>query len=96
MWDKRIMRVLAILYILEGLVAILAPKSMIRPTRWFVGFLDNPRYMRFGGIIPLTIGVWFALRQYREEQPPQPWYRRCFGDRIPYKSRLLPVATLFS
>jgi cadmium resistance protein CadD (predicted permease) len=78
MWDKRIMRLLSIVYIVEGVVAILSPESMIRPTRWFAKFLDNPRYMRLGGIIPLALGIWLTLRQHQEERPPQPWYRRCF------------------
>ena len=79
MWDKRIMRLLAIVYIVEGVVAILAPESMSRPTHWFVKFVDNPRNMRLGGIVPLALGIWLAFRQYQEDQPPQPWYRRCFG-----------------
>jgi uncharacterized protein YjeT (DUF2065 family) len=76
MWDKRIMRMLTILYIVEGAVALLAPESMNKLTRWFV---DNPRNMRLGGIVAIALGIWLALRQYQEEQPPQPWYRRCFG-----------------
>jgi uncharacterized protein YjeT (DUF2065 family) len=80
MWDKRIMRLLAIVYIVEGVVAILAPESMSRLTHWFVKFVDNPRYMRLGGIVPIALGIWLAFRQYQEDQPPQPWYRRCFGD----------------
>ena len=79
MWDKRIMRLLAIVYIVEGVVAILAPESMSRLTHWFVKFVDNPRYMRLGGIVPIALGIWLAFRQYQEDQPPQPWYRRCFG-----------------
>jgi uncharacterized protein YjeT (DUF2065 family) len=79
MWDKRIMRLLALVYIVEGVVAILAPESMSRPTHWFVKVVDNPRNMRLGGIVPLALGIWLAFRQYQEDQPPQPWYRRCFG-----------------
>ena len=79
MWGKRIMRLLAIVYIVEGVVAILAPESMSRVTHWFVKFVDHPRYMRLGGIIPLALGIGLAFSQYQEEQPPQPWYRRCFG-----------------
>jgi hypothetical protein len=79
MWAKRITRLLTMVYFLEGVVAILAPESMIRPTRWFARFVDDPRYMRLGGIIPLVLGIGLAFSQYREEQPPQPWYRRCCG-----------------
>ena len=79
MWDKRMMRLLAIVYIVEGVVAILAPESMSKLTHWFVRFIDNPRYMRFGGIVPIALGIWLALRQYQEKQSQQPWYRRCLG-----------------
>ena len=64
MWDKRIMRLLAIVYLVEGAVALLAPERMSRFTRWFV---DNPRYMRLGGIVAIALGIWLALRQYQEE-----------------------------
>ena len=77
MWDKWIMRLLSILYIVEGAVALLAPKSMNKLTTWFV---DNPRNMRLGGIVAIALGIWLAFRQYQEEQPPQPWSRRWFGD----------------
>jgi uncharacterized protein YjeT (DUF2065 family) len=76
MWDKWIMRLLAILYIVEGAVALLTPESMNKLTSWFV---DNPRNMRLGGIVAIALGIWLGLRQYQEEQPPQPWYRRCLG-----------------
>lgn len=79
MWDKRIMRLLAIVYIVEGVLAILAPESMSKPTHWFLRFVDNPRYMRLGGIVPIALGIWLAFRQYQEDRPTQPWYRRCFG-----------------
>jgi uncharacterized protein YjeT (DUF2065 family) len=77
MWDKWIMRLLAILYVVEGAVALLAPESMNKLTTWFV---DNPRNMRLGGIVAIALGIWLAFRQYQEEQPPQPWSRRWFGD----------------
>jgi uncharacterized protein YjeT (DUF2065 family) len=64
MWDKRIMRLLTIVYIVEGVVLLLAPKSMSRFTRWFG---DNPRYMRLGGIVAIALGIWLGLRQYQEE-----------------------------
>ena len=76
MLDKRIMRFLAFVYIVEAVVAFLAPKPMIKATHWFADLLDNPRNMRLGGIIPLALGIWLALRQYQEEQPPQPWWRK--------------------
>lgn len=76
MWDKRIMRSLSILYIVGGAAALLAPESMGRFGRWVV---DNPRYMRLDGLLGLALGIWLALREHQEEEPPQPWYRRWFS-----------------
>ena len=77
MRDKRLPKLLAIVYIGEGIAILLAPESMSKlTTRWFV---DNPRNMRLGGILAIALGIWLALSQYQQEQPPQPWYRRCFG-----------------
>jgi uncharacterized protein YjeT (DUF2065 family) len=79
MWNKRLPRVLAIVYIMEGIAILLAPESMDKISRWF---LDNPRNMRLGGILAIAMGISLALSQYQEEQPeeqpPQPWYRPCF------------------
>jgi uncharacterized protein YjeT (DUF2065 family) len=77
MWDKWLPRLLAVVYIVEGIAALLAPESMSKfTTRWFV---DNARNMRLGGILAIALGISLALSQYQQEQPPQPWYRRCFG-----------------
>ena len=77
MRDKWLPGLLAIVYIVEGIAALLAPKSMSKfTTRWFV---DNPRNMRLGGILAIAMGISLALSHYQQEQPPQPWYRRCFG-----------------
>jgi len=75
MWDKRIMRALAILYIVGGAAALVAPETMGRFGRWVA---DNPLYMRIDGIVGIALGIWLALRQYREEAPPQPWWCRLF------------------
>jgi uncharacterized protein YjeT (DUF2065 family) len=76
MGDKRLPRVLAIVYIVEGIAILLAPESMSKfTTRWFV---DKPRNMRLGGILAIALGISLALKD-QQEQPPQPWYRRCFG-----------------
>ncbi len=61
---------------MEGVVALLAPESISKLTRWFV---DNPRYIRLGGIVPIALGIWLARRQYQEEQPQPPWYGRWLG-----------------
>jgi uncharacterized protein YjeT (DUF2065 family) len=65
MWDKRIMKLLTTVHIVEGLALLLAPESMSKFTRWFA---DNPRYMRLGGIVGLALGIWLALRQYQAEE----------------------------
>ena len=67
MSDKKIMRFLAFVYIVEAVLTFLTPESMIRATRWFADLLDSPRNMRLGGLIPLALGIWLALRQYQEE-----------------------------
>jgi uncharacterized protein YjeT (DUF2065 family) len=63
MWDKRMMRFLAIVYLVEGAAALLTPESMGKFTRWFA---DNPRYMRLGGIVGIALGLWLVLKQYQE------------------------------
>ncbi|HEY6749961.1 MAG TPA: hypothetical protein VI027_01385 [Rubrobacteraceae bacterium] len=84
MWDKRIMRLLAILYLLGGVAALLAPESMGKFGRWVA---DNPRYMRVDGMVGIALGLWLALRQYREEQrPTQPrWWRISAGKNWPLR-----------
>jgi len=77
MWGKWIHRVFTIVYIIEGVVLLLVPESMITFTRWFA---DNPRNMRLGGILALAVGIVLALSQYQQEQTPKPWYRWRFGD----------------
>jgi uncharacterized protein YjeT (DUF2065 family) len=77
MWDKWLLRLLAIVYIVEGVIILLAPESMSKFTSWFA---DNPRNMRFGGILAIALGIALALSQHQQEHPPpQPWYRRRFG-----------------
>jgi hypothetical protein len=70
------MRLLAILYIVGGAVALLVPESMGRFARWVA---DNPLYMRLDGMAGIALGLWLALRQYREEQPPLPRWQRGSG-----------------
>ena len=76
MWGKRLLRLLAGVYIVEGIAIFLAPESMLNFTRWFA---DNPRNMRLGGTLAIAAGILLALSQYQEEQPPQLWWRRWFG-----------------
>jgi hypothetical protein len=76
MWDKRMMRLLTIVYILGGAAALLAPESTGKFGRWIA---DNPRYMRLDGLLGIGLGIWLALREQPKEEPPQPWYRRWLG-----------------
>ena len=64
MWDKTLMRLLAILYIVGGAATLLAPGSVGKLSRWFA---DNPRYMRLDGMLVIALGIWLALRHPREE-----------------------------
>jgi hypothetical protein len=64
MWDKIIIRLLTVVYIVGGAAALFAPESVGKLSRWFA---DNPRYMRLDGIVGIALGIWLALRQYREE-----------------------------
>jgi hypothetical protein len=64
MWDKIIVRLLTVVYIVGGAAALFAPESVGKLSRWFA---DNPRYMRLDGIVGIALGIWLALRQYREE-----------------------------
>jgi hypothetical protein len=64
MLDKIIIRLLTIVYIVGGAAALFAPESVGKVSRWFA---DNPRYMRLDGVLGTGLGIWLALRQYREE-----------------------------
>jgi uncharacterized protein YjeT (DUF2065 family) len=64
MWGKRVLRLLAVVYIVEGIAIFLAPESMLNFTRWFA---DNPRNMRLGGTLAIAAGILLALSQYQEE-----------------------------
>ena len=76
MGDRWLPRLLAIVYIVEGIAILLAPESMSKfTTRWFV---DKPRNMRLGGILAIALGISLAFSHY-QQQPTQSLYRRCFG-----------------
>jgi hypothetical protein len=64
MLDKIIIRLLTIVYIVGGAAALFAPESVGKVSLWFA---DNPRYMRLDGVLGIGLGIWLALRQYREE-----------------------------
>src|SRR3954453_7544217 len=54
---------------------LFGPQSMRKLNRWF---LENPTYTRLGGIAEIGLGLWLAIRQYREAPRP-PWYQRGFS-----------------
>jgi hypothetical protein len=73
-WDKWVIRTLAAVYIVGGVVTLVAPESMGRFARWFA---NKPLYMRLDGIALTALGIFLALRENREEEsPPPPWWRR--------------------
>jgi len=75
MWPKRIVKVLAGVYIVGGWVSLFAPESTGRFSRWFG---NHPLLIRLDGIALIALGTVLALREYREEEPPPPWWRRIF------------------
>ena len=73
MWAKWVMRVLAGVYIVGGVATLVAPEAMGRFTRWFG---DHPRLMRLDAVLVTALGALLAVREYREDKPPPPWWRR--------------------
>ena len=53
MWAKRIVRVLAAVYVVGGLATLLAPESMGRFTRWFGNL--QPLYMRLDALLIIAL-----------------------------------------
>jgi hypothetical protein len=66
---------LAILAIGDGAIELVSPRE--HSLLWEVGpegvrkvarfFAGNPNYMRLIGAAQIALGLWLALRQYREE-----------------------------
>jgi hypothetical protein len=86
LWAKRIKDLIAMLLVGDGVLTLVGarqrallwrfgPQRLRKSTDWQA---DHPLYVRLEGIASIGIGVWLALRQYREA-PPQPWYRRWFS-----------------
>ncbi len=75
MWAKRVVRVLAGLYIVGGAATLIAPERMGRFTRWFG---NHPLLMRLDAVLVIALGAVLALREYREEPPP-PWWKKMFS-----------------
>lgn len=93
MWANRLKESIAMLSIGDGVLALIAPRN--HTTLWLLGpkrvrklsawFAENPLYTRLGGIVETGLGLWLALRQYKEAAPIQPWYQRWLA-----QYRLLP------
>ncbi len=73
---KWIVRVLAVLYIVGGAATLIAPESIGRFTRWFG---NHPLLMRLDAVLVIALGTMLALREYREEKPPLPWWKKLFS-----------------
>lgn len=71
---RRLKETLAIVAIGDGVIEVLAPRE--HSLLWETGpesarkvarfFADNPNHMRLLGVAQVALGVWLALRQYRE------------------------------
>jgi flavin-binding protein dodecin len=85
-WDKRVKDLLAAFIAGNGLLDLIAPHE--RYSMWQVGpegmrkaalwLAQHPTATRLRGIVRVGIGLWVALRQYRQA-PPKPWYQRWFS-----------------
>ena len=74
-WARRMKEAFAILAIGDGAIELVSPRE--HSLLWEVGpesarqvarfFAENPNYMRLIGAAQIAFGLWFALRQYREE-----------------------------
>jgi len=73
-WKRRLVETFAIITLGDGLIEFLAPKEHAR--LWVVGpestrkiakwFVEKPERMRALGAAQVALGVWLALRQYRD------------------------------
>ena len=74
MWKRRLVETFAIITLGDGLIEFLAPREHAR--LWVVGpkstrkigmwFVEKPDRMRVLGAAQVALGVWLALRQYRD------------------------------
>jgi flavin-binding protein dodecin len=84
-WAKRAKDLLAAFILGNGVLDLIAPHE--RYSMWHVGpegmrkaalwLAEHPTATRLRGIVRVGIGLWLALRQYR--QAPQHWYQRWFS-----------------
>ncbi len=74
-WARRMKETFAIVAIGDGAIELVSPRE--HSLLWEVGpegarkiarfFAENPNHMRLIGAAQIVFGLWFALRQYREE-----------------------------
>ena len=74
-WARRLKETFAILAIGDGAIELISPRE--HSLLWEIGpegarkvarfSAENPNYMRLIGVGQIAFGLWFALRQYREE-----------------------------
>jgi hypothetical protein len=74
MWARRMKETFAIVTIGDGIIALVSPRG--HALLWEVGpedtrrivrfFAENPSYVRLIGAAQIALGLWLALRQYRE------------------------------
>ncbi len=74
-WARRMKETFAIVAIGDGVIELVSPRE--HSLLWEVGpegarkiarfFAENPNHMRLIGAAQIVFGLWFALRQYREE-----------------------------
>jgi hypothetical protein len=86
----------------DGVLALIAPRN--HTTLWLLGpkrlrklaawFAENPLYTRLGGIVEAGLGLWLALRQYKEAAPTQLWYQRWLAQYRLLPSWLAPLVLL--
>ena len=73
-WARRTKETFAIVTIGDGLIELISPREhfllwetgpeSVRKIARFCA--DNPNYMRLIGAAQIALGLWLALRQYRE------------------------------
>jgi hypothetical protein len=101
-WANRLKESVAMISIGDGVLALIAPRN--HTMLWLLGpkkvrklsawFVENPLYIRLGGIVETGLGLWLALRQYKEAAPIQPWYQRWLAQYRLLPSWLAPLVLL--
>ena len=75
MWSRRLKETFAVITVGDGVIELLAPRE--HSLLWDVGpegvrkvvryFAENPNHLRLIGAAQIALGLWIALRQYRDE-----------------------------